>query len=72
MWLSIKLYNVNQNEELLSKKFEELKTKTDSIEAMSFSYEIELSRYMFTHEIFQQRNPSAAKQFMEIYSNETE
>ena len=72
LFLLIALYNSKQNEKVLDEKYEQLKFRTDSLDAMLFLHEIELNRYLITHEIFYEKNPSAAKQFTEIYSNETE
>lgn len=66
------LYNSKQNQNVLNKKYMDLKIVSDSLESTSYLYEIELNRYTISYEILSEKNPIAAKQFMEIYSNETE
>jgi len=66
------LYNSKQNEKTSNNKYEQLRLRADSLDALLFMYEIELNRDLITHEIFYERNPKAAEEFISIYSNETE
>lgn len=66
------LNNVNKELGESKKSNSLLQHNIDSLITENFPCQIELSRYQIAYEILLERNPSAAKQYGDIISNETE
>jgi hypothetical protein len=72
LYLKDRLNNVNKELGECKKSNSILEHNVDSLIMENYPCQIEIGRYQMAYEILLERNPSAAKQYGDIISNETE
>lgn len=72
LWTLFRMEIMRQKNEKLKNENIQMKKDLDSVTNELFTSELKLFRHERAYEIFEEKNPSAASQFGDIISDETE